>query len=223
VEPPFWARHDVHYCPAGDHGDLDLAAALDSAQNCGRPVAACCFGHMHHRCRGDGALRQRVAVTRDSVVHLNTAVVPRHKHVSYLGQLSCCSAFAVAAQVALVLGLHFRRLPLCLCPRCRACLAWHPPGGTVCWCGRRQDLLSPFAQVRREAGETVLAHHLVVLELQQRVAVAAKDVWVAVDATGGCAVVAETELLRTKSMDPLVRETFDMQLEQWKAAVTATD
>lgn len=69
----------------------------------------------------------------------------------------------------------------------------------------------------------MLAHHLVVLELQQRVAVAAKDVWVSVDAAGGCAVVAETELLRTKSMDPLVRETFDVQLEQWKAAVTDTD
>lgn len=63
---------------AGDHGDSDLSLALDEAAGQGRSVAACVFGHMHHRCRGDGTLRRRIAVTDDGVVHLNAAVVPRH-------------------------------------------------------------------------------------------------------------------------------------------------
>lgn len=63
---------------AGDHGDPDLGIALDAAAEQHRAVAAVLFGHMHHRCQGDGALRSRVAVTPDGVLHLNAAVVPRH-------------------------------------------------------------------------------------------------------------------------------------------------
>ncbi len=63
---------------AGDHGDPDLAAALDAAEGAGcPPPAAVVFGHMHHCLSGDGKLRRRLKFTENGTLHLNTAVVPR--------------------------------------------------------------------------------------------------------------------------------------------------
>lgn len=63
---------------AGDHGDPDLAAALDAVDAAGRPpAAAVVFGHMHHRLCGDFKYRKRLKFTDNGTLHLNAAVVPR--------------------------------------------------------------------------------------------------------------------------------------------------
>ena len=102
VDP--WVAAHGH---AGDHGDPDLSMALDAAAEQGRAVAACVFGHMHHRCQGDGALRRRVAVTPDGVLHLNAAVVPRHR-VSSRCTVSSCLERVHRRRSLFQLGASFR-------------------------------------------------------------------------------------------------------------------
>jgi hypothetical protein len=55
-----WADQLLHMCllgcrsDQGDHGDPDLAAALEQLAAGGVPVACVVFGHMHHSLRGAG-------------------------------------------------------------------------------------------------------------------------------------------------------------------------
>ncbi|KAL3163273.1 hypothetical protein ABBQ32_009668 [Trebouxia sp. C0010 RCD-2024] len=63
---------------AGDHGDPDLASALEDASASGRPVPLVVFGHMHHMLKGGRRSRNMVHIEADSrTVLLNCAVVPR--------------------------------------------------------------------------------------------------------------------------------------------------
>ncbi len=59
----------------GDHGDPDLALAIDYARRRGKRVRAVVAGHMHHRLKGGGARRWREV--RDDTLFVNAARVPR--------------------------------------------------------------------------------------------------------------------------------------------------
>lgn len=63
--------------PPRDHGDRDLEMAIDELRGLGRRVIATVAGHMHERLLFGGH-RKRVIV-EDGVIHLNVAVVPRHR------------------------------------------------------------------------------------------------------------------------------------------------
>lgn len=68
------------YAPQGDHGDTDLAAALDAATAAGRPPALVVFGHMHSDLRMGGQRRMLALAPAPAAPHtllLNAAVVPR--------------------------------------------------------------------------------------------------------------------------------------------------
>jgi uncharacterized protein (TIGR04168 family) len=62
----------------GDHGDPDLAAAIDRARVFGKRVALVTFGHMHHRLRHTASrLRTQLVTSAEGTVYLNAARVPR--------------------------------------------------------------------------------------------------------------------------------------------------
>ena len=61
----------------GDHGDLDLRAAIDHARERGKRVRAVIAGHMHHALKGGG--RRTWQVDRDDTLFINAAEVPRHR------------------------------------------------------------------------------------------------------------------------------------------------
>jgi uncharacterized protein (TIGR04168 family) len=62
----------------GDHGDPDLAAAIQQAQDLGKQVPLVTFGHMHHRLRHTTSrLRTQVVTSKEGTVYLNAASVPR--------------------------------------------------------------------------------------------------------------------------------------------------
>lgn len=63
--------------PPRDWGDADLRLALDVLRDEGRHVALVVAGHMHERLVGGGR-RTRVVQDRRTL-HLNAAVVPRHR------------------------------------------------------------------------------------------------------------------------------------------------
>lgn len=66
---------------AGDHGDPDLASALQQTADEGRPVPLVVFGHMHHMLKGGQRRRSMVHIDEDSgTVFLNCAVVPRWRN-----------------------------------------------------------------------------------------------------------------------------------------------
>lgn len=72
-------RTDIWGCDfrreQGDHGDPDLAAAVEHARRLGKPLRAVVAGHMHRSLRGGG---QRVSqVRRSGVLYVNAAEVPR--------------------------------------------------------------------------------------------------------------------------------------------------
>ena len=65
----------------GDHGDPDLAAAIEQAQLLGKQVPLVSFGHMHHRLRHTTSrLRNPVVTSEMGTVYLNAASVPRILH-----------------------------------------------------------------------------------------------------------------------------------------------
>lgn len=72
-------RDDIWGCDfrssEGDFGDPDLAQAIAYARASGRRVAAVTAGHMHHHLKGGG--RRRWSETRDGILYLNAARVPR--------------------------------------------------------------------------------------------------------------------------------------------------
>jgi uncharacterized protein (TIGR04168 family) len=62
----------------GDHGDPDLAAAIQQAQDLGKQVPLVTFGHMHHRLRHTTSrLRTQVVTSKEGTLYLNAASVPR--------------------------------------------------------------------------------------------------------------------------------------------------
>lgn len=63
--------------PAIDWGDQDFAAALARLRGLGRRIPLVLAGHMHEDLKG-GGLRRR-CVVRNGSVHVNAAVVPRHR------------------------------------------------------------------------------------------------------------------------------------------------
>jgi uncharacterized protein (TIGR04168 family) len=63
----------------GDHGDRDLASAIEQADQLGRSIALVTFGHMHHRLRHLTATRKRLLTTA-TTTYLNAACVPRIIH-----------------------------------------------------------------------------------------------------------------------------------------------
>jgi len=64
----------------GDHGDPDLAAAIEATRSLGKSISLVTFGHMHHRLRHrQDRLRTRVNRHADGLVYLNAAAVPRIK------------------------------------------------------------------------------------------------------------------------------------------------
>lgn len=73
-------RADIWGCDfraeEGDHGDPDLAAAVEHAAGLGRPLRAVVAGHMHTRLRGGG--ERRWQLERGGVLYVNAARVPRH-------------------------------------------------------------------------------------------------------------------------------------------------
>ncbi len=60
----------------GDFGDRDLRNAIDYAQAQGKQVVAVVAGHMHHRHKRGGGVREP-AVRRDGVLYINAASVAR--------------------------------------------------------------------------------------------------------------------------------------------------
>ncbi|ORE87056.1 metallophosphoesterase [Oceanococcus atlanticus] len=60
----------------GDFGDRDLRVAIDYAQTQGKQVLAVVAGHMHHRHKRGGGVRQP-AVRQDGVLYINAASVAR--------------------------------------------------------------------------------------------------------------------------------------------------
>ena len=69
---------ELPYVSAGDHGDPDLASALQQTAEQGRPVPLVVFGHMHHMLKGGQRRRSMVHIDQNSgTVFLNCAVVPR--------------------------------------------------------------------------------------------------------------------------------------------------
>jgi uncharacterized protein (TIGR04168 family) len=75
------ARDDIWGCDfrseGGDFGDPDLRVAIDYALRCGKRVHAVIAGHMHHRLKAGGGERKCWQLTRDGVLYLNAARVPR--------------------------------------------------------------------------------------------------------------------------------------------------
>jgi uncharacterized protein (TIGR04168 family) len=62
----------------GDHGDPDLAIAIQRARALGKRVPLVTFGHMHHRLRHTATrLRTRLNLSEEGTVYLNAASVPR--------------------------------------------------------------------------------------------------------------------------------------------------
>lgn len=62
----------------GDHGDPDLAQAIDTARQAGRQVPLVVFGHMHHQLRHTKThKRRRIHADVAGTVYLNAADVPR--------------------------------------------------------------------------------------------------------------------------------------------------
>lgn len=74
------ARDDIWGCDfhvaGGDFGDPDLRAAIDYAVTCGKTVHAVVAGHMHHKLKG-GGLRRHWQISRDGILYVNAARVPR--------------------------------------------------------------------------------------------------------------------------------------------------
>lgn len=67
---------------AGDHGDPDLEEALEHLHVCGRHVPLVVFGHMHESLKFGKKLRNMVEISQETgTVYLNTAVVPRVRHL----------------------------------------------------------------------------------------------------------------------------------------------
>jgi uncharacterized protein (TIGR04168 family) len=63
---------------AGDHGDPDLAAAIEKGQMLGKRIPLVTFGHMHHRLRHRrDRERQIYHFAPPETLYLNTACVPR--------------------------------------------------------------------------------------------------------------------------------------------------
>ncbi len=69
-----WGRD--YQLPPADHGDPDLALALDRLRADGRRLPLVVAGHMHDRLKFGGLRRRRADYS--GTVHLNAAVVPRH-------------------------------------------------------------------------------------------------------------------------------------------------
>lgn len=63
--------------PHVDFGDPDFGEALRTLRSAGRRVVLTLAGHMHDQLRGGGERQRRV--DRDGTVHVNAAVVPRHR------------------------------------------------------------------------------------------------------------------------------------------------
>lgn len=74
------ARDDIWGCDfratGGDFGDPDLRAAIDYAVTCGKTVHAVVAGHMHHKLKG-GGLRRHWEISRNGILYVNAARVPR--------------------------------------------------------------------------------------------------------------------------------------------------
>jgi uncharacterized protein (TIGR04168 family) len=76
------ARDDIWGCDfreSGDFGDPDLRLAIDYALGQGKRVHAVVAGHMHHR-RKDGGYRRHWQLSRDGVLNINAARVPRIRY-----------------------------------------------------------------------------------------------------------------------------------------------
>jgi uncharacterized protein (TIGR04168 family) len=75
------ARDDIWGCDfrreGGDFGDPDLRDAIAYALGRGKKVHAVIAGHMHHRLKGPGGERRYWQTTRNGVLYLNAARVPR--------------------------------------------------------------------------------------------------------------------------------------------------
>lgn len=62
----------------GDHGDPDLALAIEETHRLGKQVALVTFGHMHHQLRHNKhRLRTAVTYSPGGTVYVNAASVPR--------------------------------------------------------------------------------------------------------------------------------------------------
>lgn len=74
-------RDDIYGCDfrstGGDFGDPDLRAAIDYACAQGKRVHAVVAGHMHHGLKGGGGQRRQWQITKDDVLCINAARVPR--------------------------------------------------------------------------------------------------------------------------------------------------
>lgn len=72
-------RDDIWGCDfrksEGDFGDPDLREAIEHARARGKNVRAVVAGHMHHHLKGGG--QRRWTRTKDGVLYVNTARVPR--------------------------------------------------------------------------------------------------------------------------------------------------
>lgn len=64
----------------GDHGDPDLAEAIDKVHTLGKSIPLVTFGHMHHSLRHrKDRLRTIVNTSPEGTIYLNSARVPRIK------------------------------------------------------------------------------------------------------------------------------------------------
>ena len=65
---------------SGDHGDPDLAEAIDKVRTLGKSIPLVTFGHMHHRLRHrQDRLRTIINTSQEGTIYLNSACVPRIK------------------------------------------------------------------------------------------------------------------------------------------------
>jgi uncharacterized protein (TIGR04168 family) len=77
----------------GDHGDRDLEAAIQQAEQLGKSILFVTFGHMHHRLRHLTAQRDRLRQTAYTT-YLNAACVPRIIHSSKTNTTNRCFTLA---------------------------------------------------------------------------------------------------------------------------------
>ncbi len=87
--------------PSGDWGDRDLELAIDEIRNFGLRVRCVIAGHMHHRLLNPKDASRVRFMTKDGVLYVNPAVVPRIKESgkgerwAYYLRMSCCAGDVV--------------------------------------------------------------------------------------------------------------------------------
>ncbi len=81
-------KHAFILC-AGDHGDPDLETAMGYVEASGLHVPLVTFGHMHESLKFGKKTRNMIEIHPDTgTVYLNTAVVPRVRHMKVPAQNS---------------------------------------------------------------------------------------------------------------------------------------